>query len=72
MINTAGNGPKSQDFWQETLRAPPLYAPTEVFVDVHGYDSIEARWRGVSTGTEGIMELFRRQIALNLFRVPCK
>ena len=49
MINTAGNGPKSQDFWQETLRAPPLYAPTEVFVDVHGYSAIQARWRGVST-----------------------
>jgi len=50
VVNSAGNGPKSQDFLQRTLRAAPLYAPTEVAVNVLGYNSIRVKWRGVSTG----------------------
>ncbi|KAL5013277.1 hypothetical protein ScPMuIL_007547 [Solemya velum] len=49
VYNTAGNGPKSEDFHQETYRKPPQLYPTEVYVYSHGPDSVLVKFRGVST-----------------------
>nr|AUG84451.1 contactin [Platynereis dumerilii] len=49
VFNSAGNGPKSEDYVEETLRSAPMNQPTEVHVEVHGDNSIHVRWRGVST-----------------------
>jgi hypothetical protein len=47
VYNSAGNGPKSQEFLEETLRMAPQSMPKEVFVTVIGDDEVEARWRGI-------------------------
>jgi len=48
-INTAGNGPKSENYRTRTLRAAPIEAPQDVRVSVVDDQSVLIRWRGVFT-----------------------
>jgi len=48
-INTAGNGPKSENYRTRTLRAAPIEAPQDVRVSVIDYQSVLLQWRGVYT-----------------------
>jgi receptor-type tyrosine-protein phosphatase gamma len=48
-INTAGNGPKSEDYRTRTLRAAPMEAPQDVRVSFVDYQSVLLQWRGVYT-----------------------
>jgi len=48
-INTAGNGPKSENYRTRTLRAAPLEAPQDVRVAIADHQSVLIKWRGVFT-----------------------
>jgi hypothetical protein len=48
-INTAGNGPKSENYRTRTLRAAPMEAPQDVRVSFVDYNSVLLQWRGVYT-----------------------
>jgi len=48
-INTAGNGPKSENYRTRTLRAAPIEAPQDVRVSVVDDQSVRIKWRGVFT-----------------------
>jgi hypothetical protein len=48
-INTAGNGPKSENYRTRTLRAAPIEAPQDVRVSVVDEQSVLIQWRGVFT-----------------------
>lgn len=51
-VNTAGNGPKSEDYRTKTLRAAPMEAPQQVSVSIVDDSSVELHWRGVYTTIE--------------------
>jgi len=48
-INTAGNGPKSENYRTRTLRHAPIEAPQDVRVSPIDSQSVLVRWRGVYT-----------------------
>jgi hypothetical protein len=48
-INTAGNGPKSENYRTRTLRHAPIEAPQDVRVSIIDYQSVLVQWRGVFT-----------------------
>lgn len=48
-INTAGNGPKSENYRTKTLRAAPKEAPQDVRIQVVDHQSVLLTWRGVYT-----------------------
>ncbi|OWF40587.1 contactin-like [Mizuhopecten yessoensis] len=52
VYNTAGLGPLSEKFIQETLHLAPQLYPQEVHVFSHGSNSVRLQWRGVSTAVE--------------------
>ncbi|XP_060078104.1 contactin-like [Ylistrum balloti] len=52
VYNTAGLGPLSEKFIQETLHLAPQLYPQEVHVFSHGANSVRLTWRGVSTAVE--------------------
>ncbi|KAJ8307559.1 hypothetical protein KUTeg_015643 [Tegillarca granosa] len=49
VFNSAGLGPLSQRFIQETLHLEPQLYPQEVKVHSHGPNSVRLTWRGIST-----------------------
>ncbi|ESO05253.1 hypothetical protein HELRODRAFT_185513 [Helobdella robusta] len=51
-VNTAGNGPKSENYRTKTLRAAPKEAPQQVTVSMIDEQSVQLHWRGVYTTIE--------------------
>lgn len=51
-INTAGNGPKSENYRTRTLRSAPMEAPQDVRVSPIDEQSVLIKWRGVFTTIE--------------------
>ncbi|XP_046353215.1 contactin-like [Haliotis rufescens] len=49
VYNSAGNGPKSEDYHQSTDRMAPQLYPTEVHVFSHSSTQVSVSFRGVST-----------------------
>lgn len=48
-LNTAGNGPKSENYRTKTLRAAPKEAPQDVRIEIVDHQSVLLTWRGVYT-----------------------
>ncbi|XP_022336470.2 contactin-like [Crassostrea virginica] len=52
VFNTAGLGPLSEKFIQETLHEVPKLYPQEVYVHSMSSSSVRVTWRGISTSRE--------------------
>lgn len=48
-LNTAGNGPKSENYRTKTLRAAPVEAPQDVRISIVDHEAVLITWRGVYT-----------------------